>query len=193
MNQRNARKRKKESPIINQKLKSMKTSEKSSKTSRALKAYGDEIKSNFKKQCDECTANRKDADEFRESKHSEELSELNAENKHLKKHLDEKSEEYRKNTSSNFRQTKYFKRYWIIIICLTLSIGSIITQSVYHYQHYRKMKIYNSVLMHLHDRNPKANIKQVIRVIERSEIDPQWHKEIHEQIKKYDDLWWLKD
>jgi hypothetical protein len=55
------------------------------------------------------------------------------------------------------------------------------------------MKIYNTALKYLQDANPKIDYRKLIKVIERSKINPEWHKEIHEQVKNYDDLWWLKE
>jgi hypothetical protein len=171
----------------------MKTSEKSSKKDYPLRTLAKEMETDFKKRCDECTAKRKETDEFRESKHAEEYEKLNAENKRLQDYFDQKTDEYHKNNSSNFRETKYFKRYWIIITCLTLAIGGIITQSAFHFQHYRKMIIYNSTLKYLQDVNPNTNYGQLIRTIKDSGADPDWHKSIKEQIKDYDDLWWKKE
>ena len=171
----------------------METTVKSSKKDYPLRALKKEMEADFKKRCDECTAKRKEADEFRESKHAEEYAKLNAENKRLQDYFDEKSEEYRKNTSSNFRQTKYFMRYWIIIICLTLAIGGIITQSVFHYQHYRKMNVFNNSLKFMHEMNPDARVNRVVKIFERPKIEPERYKFMSGKIENYGDFWWEKE
>jgi hypothetical protein len=196
MKRKDARKRrKKELHIINQKKSNepMETSEKSSKRNLALTAQAKEMEIRFKKQCDACTEKHKKQLEFREEKHAKEFAELVAQRENDRNYYDRETEKYRRQLSTNWQRSKFYQKYMLVIVCLCVAIAGIGVQSVYHVKHYRKMDVYNDALKYIHDRNPNVGIKQVIRIFERPEIDPERHKFMNEKIENYESLWWLKE
>lgn len=106
--------------------------------------------------------------------------------------FEKKTDEYYKEISSKFRRTKHFRKFVIVVLIMFGAIIGNVFQVVHNSKNTRKMDVYNTALKYLQDANPKIDYGRLVRVIERPEIEPEWHKEIKEITNKYEDLWWLK-
>jgi hypothetical protein len=163
------------------------------KRNLALTALKNEIEQRFKKQCDECTAKHKQEHDFREKKHAKEFAQLHAQKESDRNYYDRKTDEYHKQLSTNWRRSKFYWKYVVVIFCLCVAIAGNVVFCVHYVKNTRKMNVYNNSLKFMHDMYPNAGIKQVIRIFERQEIDTQRHKLMNDRIENYEELWWLKE
>jgi hypothetical protein len=171
------------------KQKTMETTEKTSKKEKPLKALKEEMERRFKKDCDACKKTHDEQLKFKESQHAKEYAKLLSQRDGDLKLYDQKVSDYRKELSLRWMKSKLFWRCFIPAVCIAISSICI---NVNMYKSHKKMKIYNTALKYLQDANPKIDYGRLVRVIERPEIEPEWHKEIKEITNKYEDLWWLK-
>jgi hypothetical protein len=170
----------------------METTEKTDKKERPLKWMREEMEKRFKKKCDECQKIHNEQLKFKDSKHAKDYGELLKQKESDRKWFEEKTDEYYKEMSSKWRRTKHFRKFVIVVLIMFGAIIGNVFQVVHNSKNTRKMNVYNTALKYLQDANPKIDYGRLVRVIERPEIEPEWHKEIKKITNKYEDLWWLK-
>ena len=98
---------------------------------------------------------------------------------------EKKTEQYYTEMSSRWVRSKYFRWFALAVLVVFIAIAGNAVFCVHYVTNTRKMNVYNTALMYMHDRNPNAKIKQLIKLIEQPKIDSEWNKEIRSRVENY--------